>query len=38
MPPPKRLDGLVVWDLVLLDAAFVDLPTEGGSTTGNAWG
>jgi predicted DNA-binding transcriptional regulator AlpA len=31
MPKPKRQDGVVVWDMVALDAAFDALPDEGGS-------
>jgi predicted DNA-binding transcriptional regulator AlpA len=28
MPKPKRIDGRVVWDRLLLDAAFDDLSNE----------
>lgn len=28
MPPPKRIDGLTLWDRISLDAAFADIPTE----------
>lgn len=38
MPKPKRVDGVVVWDLRRLDYAFDALPDEGGDTTGNPWG
>lgn len=31
MPKPKRIDGRTVWDRVALDAAFIDLPEEGGN-------
>lgn len=31
MPKPKRIDGRTVWDRVALDAAFTDLPEEGGN-------
>ena len=29
MPKPKRQDGVVIWDIVALDAAFDALPDEG---------
>lgn len=29
MPPPRLLDGCVIWDLLELDAAFDDLPRKG---------
>jgi hypothetical protein len=29
MPKPKRQDGIVVWDMVALDAAFDALPDDG---------
>lgn len=29
MPPPKRIDGRVVWDRLALDAAFDALPDDG---------
>ncbi len=38
MPKPKRVDGVVVWDLRRLDFAFDALPDEGGSTADNPWG
>jgi hypothetical protein len=28
MPKPKRIDGRVVWDRLLLDTAFAALPDE----------
>lgn len=31
MPRPKRIDGRVIWDRIALDAAFSDLPDEGGN-------
>jgi predicted DNA-binding transcriptional regulator AlpA len=31
MPKPKRQDGIVVWDMMALDAAFDALPDEGTS-------
>jgi excisionase family DNA binding protein len=31
MPKPKRVDGRTVWDRIALDAAFTDLPDEGGN-------
>lgn len=31
MPRPKRIDGRVLWDRLSLDAAFSDLPEEGGN-------
>lgn len=37
MPKPKRIDGVVVWDIHRLDLAFDALPDEGGSD-GNPWG
>jgi excisionase family DNA binding protein len=30
MPRPKKIDGRVVWDRIALDAAFSDLPLDGG--------
>lgn len=29
MPRPKRIDGVVVWDILRLDSAFDALPDEG---------
>lgn len=29
MPKPKRIDGVVVWDMLRLDSAFDALPEEG---------
>ena len=37
MPKPKRIDGVVVWDIHRLDLAFDALPDEGGDIA-NAWG
>lgn len=31
MPKPRKIDGRVVWDRIALDAAFSDLPSEGGN-------
>lgn len=31
MPKPKRIDDRVIWDRIALDAAFSDLPTDGGN-------
>ncbi|MBY3268643.1 hypothetical protein HFO05_08450 [Rhizobium laguerreae] len=31
MPKPKRIDGRTVWDRIALDAAFTDLPEDGGN-------
>lgn len=31
MPKPKRIDGRVIWDRIALDAAFSDLPHDGGN-------
>jgi excisionase family DNA binding protein len=28
MPPPKQVDGRLVWDRMGLDAAFTELPTK----------
>lgn len=28
MPKPKRIESIVVWDRVQLDAAFIDLPNQ----------
>lgn len=28
MPPPKRVDGRLIWDRIRLDAAFSELPDE----------
>lgn len=38
MPRPKRIDGVIVWDIHRLDQAFDELPDEGGDTIVNAWG
>src|SRR5471032_1724699 len=38
MPKPKRIDGVVVWDIHRLDQAFDALPDDGGDTIVNAWG
>lgn len=38
MPKPKRIDGVVVWDIHRLDVAFDSLPDEGGDSTANPWG
>lgn len=32
MPPPREIDFCRVWDRVLLDAAFEDLPVRGETT------
>lgn len=37
MPKPKRIDGVVIWDIHRLDVAFDALPDDGGSD-GNPWG
>jgi len=31
MPKPRKVDGRVIWDRLALDAAFSDLPSEGGN-------
>jgi predicted DNA-binding transcriptional regulator AlpA len=31
MPKPRKIDGRVVWDRIALDAAFSDLPSDGGN-------
>ena len=36
MPKPRRIDGVVVWDIVQLDAYFDCLPGDE-STTSDAW-
>lgn len=36
MPRPKRIDGRVVWDRLALDAAFSDLPQDGGNALDRA--
>lgn len=38
MPKPKRIDGVVVWDIRALDLAFDSLPDDGGDGPTNAWG
>ena len=38
MPKPKRIDGVVVWDIHRLDLAFDALPEEGTDRVANAWG
>lgn len=37
MPKPKRIDGVVVWDLRRLDFAFDALPDEDGQVSENPW-
>ena len=34
MPRPKRIDGRIVWDRRAIEAAFSDLPEDGGD---NPW-
>ncbi len=31
MPRPKRVDGRTVWDRIAIDAAFSELPEDGGN-------
>lgn len=31
MPKPKKIDSRVIWDRIALDAAFSDLPDQGGN-------
>lgn len=38
MPKPKRIDGVVVWDIHRLDLAFDALPDESSDSIANAWG
>jgi predicted DNA-binding transcriptional regulator AlpA len=37
MPTPKRLDGVVIWDRVTLDAAFEDLPGSNSESNDDVW-
>jgi predicted DNA-binding transcriptional regulator AlpA len=37
MPPPKRIDGRVVWDIRQVDAAFDSLPGGGDDDHQNPW-
>ena len=37
MPPPRTIDGRVVWDLFELDDAFSALPHKGEPAPGNPW-
>lgn len=37
MPKPKRQDGVVVWDIVALDAAFEALPDDSSAAGKSAW-
>jgi hypothetical protein len=40
MPNPKRQDGVVLWDVLILDVAFVALPDDGGkgsSHSSSSW-
>lgn len=37
MPKPKRIDGVVLWDIVRLDMAWDELPGEDGGTTEGGW-
>ncbi|HEY1749662.1 MAG TPA: XRE family transcriptional regulator [Caulobacteraceae bacterium] len=41
MPPPRKVDGCVIWDRAALDAAFDDLPAEPVNAVpaagGNPW-
>ena len=36
MPRPKKVDGRVIWDRIALDAAFSDLPEDGGNRIDDA--
>lgn len=38
MPKPKRIDGVVVWDIHRLDLAFDALPDDSSDSVANAWG
>lgn len=38
MPKPKRIDGVVVWDIHRLDSAFDSLPDDGSDGAANPWG
>lgn len=38
MPKPKRIDGVVVWDIHRLDLAFDALPDDGSDNVSNPWG
>ena len=38
MPKPKRIDGVVVWDIHRLDSAFDSLPDDGSDGATNPWG
>lgn len=38
MPKPKRIDGVVVWDMRRLDYAFDSLPDDESAPTGSSWG
>jgi len=37
MPPPRRIDGRKIWDVVELDASFNDLPRDNTATLTNSW-
>jgi predicted DNA-binding transcriptional regulator AlpA len=38
MPPPRRIDGRKVWDVVELDSHFDALPhDDSAAATGNSW-
>jgi predicted DNA-binding transcriptional regulator AlpA len=38
MPPPRRIDGRKVWDVVELDSHFDALPHDASAAaTGNSW-
>jgi hypothetical protein len=37
MPSPKRLDGVVIWDLRTLDAAFDALPDSNMKADADIW-
>ena len=34
MPQPKRIDGVVVWSVKMLNIAFEELPVDGAMTSG----
>jgi hypothetical protein len=37
MPPPKRVDGRVLWDVRALDLAFDELPEDSCAPSVNTW-
>jgi hypothetical protein len=37
MPPPKKVDGRRIWDILTVDRAFDVLPEEDSPAIGSSW-